>query len=128
MVAADADALLLASRANNSRVGVTGVLLYRDGNFFQYIEGAEPGLSQIWGRITASPLHKDIYRLFYMPVQQRFFSEFHMGFSRVPASEVAMMSQQSWLEEVPVLQSKPQNAPQMRILLDYWDRCSRGPV
>ena len=34
--------LLNVTRDNNSRLGVTGMLLYRDGNFMQVLEGGEP--------------------------------------------------------------------------------------
>lgn len=33
--------LLTQVRAKNSRLGVTGMLLYKDGNFLQVIEGEE---------------------------------------------------------------------------------------
>ena len=36
---AELSALLTQCRANNARLGVTGVLLYADGNFMQALEG-----------------------------------------------------------------------------------------
>ncbi|MCK7501422.1 MAG: BLUF domain-containing protein [Comamonadaceae bacterium] len=34
--------MLEASRANNRRLGITGMLLYADGSFFQVLEGPSP--------------------------------------------------------------------------------------
>ncbi len=33
--------LLAVSRQNNARLGITGMLLYKDGNFMQVLEGEE---------------------------------------------------------------------------------------
>jgi hypothetical protein len=46
MTGAGLQNLLQRARANNRREGVTGVLLYADGNFMQYIERQPP--SRCW--------------------------------------------------------------------------------
>lgn len=43
------------------KVGVTGVILYRDGFFFQYIEGIEKNLEAVYQRIERSTGHNRIY-------------------------------------------------------------------
>ncbi len=49
----DLDDLLATSRANNARVGITGMLLYKDGNFMQVLEGDEEAVRR--GSTSESP-------------------------------------------------------------------------
>jgi len=47
--------LLHVARANNERLGITGMLLYRDGNFMQVLEGEEPVVRDLYARIERDP-------------------------------------------------------------------------
>ncbi len=49
----DLRALLATSRKNNAELGVTGMLLYKDGNFIQILEGDEEAVRR--GSTPGSP-------------------------------------------------------------------------
>jgi hypothetical protein len=47
-----------ASRRNNPRLGVTGTLLYREGNFLQVLEGDERVVRGLRQRVDVDPRHR----------------------------------------------------------------------
>jgi len=53
----DLRALLATCRENNAELGVTGMLLYKDGNFMQVLEGDEQAVRGLYARIAADPRH-----------------------------------------------------------------------
>lgn len=77
--------LLAKCRKNNARSGLTGMLLYKDGNFMQALEGEETAVRTIHARIEADPRHRGLITLLQGPMAQRQFPEWSMGF-RVPRS------------------------------------------
>lgn len=52
--------LLEQARRHNLEVGVTGMLLYRDGRFFQLLEGSEHVVRRLYAGIVADPRHRDV--------------------------------------------------------------------
>ena len=55
-VGEDLRVLLETCRKNNAELGVTGMLLYKDGNFMQVLEGEDEGsVRGLYGRIAADP-------------------------------------------------------------------------
>jgi len=61
--AAELDRLMARAPHRNERAGVTGVLLYNDGHFMQYLEGPAEGLSKIYKIIKADRLHRGLIEL-----------------------------------------------------------------
>jgi hypothetical protein len=73
--------LLKKSRANNMRVGVTGLLLYHQGSFMQFMEGEEDKVLAIYhNRIVPSRLHRKVTLLLKIELEERVFSNWKMGF------------------------------------------------
>ncbi len=87
---ADAEllALLERSRRNNTVADITGLLLYRDGNFIQALEGEEPAVTITHERITRDPRHTGLITLLKEPITQRTFSDWAMGFQNLNSPEV----------------------------------------
>lgn len=83
---AELEALLEKSRANNSRDGVSGVLLYRDGDFLQVLEGPEEAVRRTYARIARDPRHGGVIVLDESEITERNFGEWSMGFRRVDAA------------------------------------------
>lgn len=54
---ADIEHLLSSARRRNLEEHITGVLLYAEGRFMQYLEGPQAGLEVVMTHIKASPLH-----------------------------------------------------------------------
>lgn len=90
------EALLQDARSFNEKVGVTGVLLYRDGFFFQYIEGIEKNLAAVYQRIERSAGHTRIYVLLNAKVQRREFEKWHMGFFEALDGTFLYLSEAFW--------------------------------
>jgi len=74
-------ALLVAARAHDRQVGVTGMLIYADRSFLQQVEGEHDDVELIWQRIRTDTRHHDLRLLTDQPTQSRVFGEWSMGFS-----------------------------------------------
>jgi hypothetical protein len=79
----DLKALLAQSRDKNKRLGLTGLLLYKDGNFMQVLEGAEDALLGTYASIQSDTRHHGILELIRQPVQEREFASWSMGFKNL---------------------------------------------
>jgi hypothetical protein len=75
--------LLAQCRASNADAGVTGMLLYRAGRFFQVLEGREPVVRDLVARIGRDDRHSDMRVLVDSPVENREFAEWTMGYERI---------------------------------------------
>jgi len=73
--------LLLAARRNNESLGVTGMLLYHDGEFLQVLEGEREAVQALFGRIARDPRHTRVTLLQRQRVVQRQFADWSMGFA-----------------------------------------------
>ena len=73
--------LLWHARNANAERGVTGMLLYIEGGFFQVIEGGASVVDDVYGRILRDPRHSRITSIIREPIAARDFSEWTMGFS-----------------------------------------------
>ena len=65
--------LLERARRNNARVGVTGLLLYREGNFMQALEGREEDVTGVHGRIAGDPWHRGLITPLKRPQAKRLY-------------------------------------------------------
>jgi hypothetical protein len=71
--------VLLLSRRNNKRIGLSGMLLYRDGVFLQVIEGPAHVLRERMAIIASDPRHRDVAVLLEEPIAERMFPAWTMG-------------------------------------------------
>ena len=75
--------LLAVSRRNNAAVGLTGLLLYHDGNFLQVLEGENPALSECFERIARDTRHRQLIVLWRGEAEARAFPQCRMGYARL---------------------------------------------
>lgn len=80
--------LLQQSRRNNERRGLTGMLLYKDGDFLQVLEGEESAVREVFARIDRDPRHSGTVVLMQGPVDQRLFGQWAMGFRETSDAEL----------------------------------------
>jgi hypothetical protein len=80
--------LLAQSRESNQRRGITGMLLYRDGNILQCLEGPEPEVRSAYDAISRDPRHRGVLTLVEEEVAERSFTDWSMGFKDLSATEV----------------------------------------
>lgn len=85
----DLQSLLAQSRANNQRDGITGMLLYSSGCFFQVLEGPESAISNVYDRIERDARHTDIMPILTTPIDQRDFGDWSMGYPNVTEKDLS---------------------------------------
>ena len=73
--------LLSLARANNERLGVTGMLLYHDGSFLQVVEGDSAVVEVLFERIGRDKRHHRVVPLLKREVEARHFADWRMGFA-----------------------------------------------
>jgi len=76
----DLEEMLEQSRASNSNAGITGVLLYNKGTFFQVLEGEEEQVNNTFEKIKADPRHHNIIKMKSGTIAERNFPDWSMGF------------------------------------------------
>ena len=72
--------LLEQARESNLHNGITGMLLYSNGNFTQVIEGEETTVLALYQKILTDPRHANVLTLLNRPLTERMFPEWSMGF------------------------------------------------
>ncbi|HEX2776328.1 MAG TPA: BLUF domain-containing protein [Candidatus Acidoferrales bacterium] len=72
--------LLDKSRQNNKKLGITGMLLYKDGDFMQALEGDETKVHALSAQIAKDPRHSRVTTLLEAPCSTREFPDWSMGF------------------------------------------------
>lgn len=75
--------ILKASRENNSSKDVTGLLLYKGGNFMQVLEGPDEAVEALYEKIKADPRHKDVNVLSREQISARQFPAWEMAFQNL---------------------------------------------
>lgn len=73
--------ILVRSRQNNQRLGITGLLVYRDGNVLQFLEGEQEAVRALFGHISKDPRHRRVIQLYERVILERDFPEWTMGFT-----------------------------------------------
>lgn len=75
----DLVALLQHAREKNTRLSVTGMLLYKDGNFMQALEGSED-VRKLFQTIADDDRHRQVIRLLERTIEHRQFPDWSMAF------------------------------------------------
>jgi hypothetical protein len=76
------DGILSASRANNTLLGITGLLLHIDGGFLQILEGDERAVRELYARVAADRRHWEPRILLDREIPAPAFAGWSMGFER----------------------------------------------
>ena len=76
-------AFLNKSRANNIKLGITGLLLYNEGSILQILEGEKQVVTDLYKIIERDNRHTRIVKMIDASITQRSFSDWSMGFKRV---------------------------------------------
>jgi hypothetical protein len=89
---AELTALLQAARKHNDVAGLTGMLLYTEGSFFQVLEGAPDAVEALYTRIERDKRHEQVTKIVNEAIPGRAFANWTMGFSQVSRKELALIS------------------------------------
>jgi hypothetical protein len=72
--------LLKKSRTNNAALDITGLLLFKDGNFMQVLEGDEPAVKSLYQKILRDSRHAGTLILLTQQTNERSFGDWSMAF------------------------------------------------
>ena len=84
---ADLDALLETCRRYNVAHGVTGMLLHRDGDFLQVLEGEADAVRETFARIARDRRHAGVVMLDESSIDEREFASWAMAYRRLTPTE-----------------------------------------
>lgn len=83
----DLNELLAQCRKNNAELGITGMLLYKEGNFMQVLEGEESTVRSLYTKIARDPRHKGEILLQQGALEERHFPGWSMGYRDLESQE-----------------------------------------
>lgn len=81
--------LLAKSRENNAKLGVTGMLLYKNDVFQQILEGPEAAVNSLFLKIKSDPRHHGIIKASDGFEAERQFTDWSMGYYDLNSAEAA---------------------------------------
>ncbi len=76
----DLERILNIARKTNLQEHVTGLLLFTEGRFMQYLEGPQSGVLKIFESIKKSSLHHQIVEVSRQSVSSREYGDWSMAF------------------------------------------------
>ena len=85
MATADLEAILKVSRPSNTKKEISGMLIYKDGEFMQALEGKKEDVEQLFNIIAKDKRHDEILVLSRKEIPQRCFAHWSMGFKNISA-------------------------------------------
>lgn len=78
----DCTHILMQSRQNNPRDGITGALVFTGSHFVQALEGEEANVRKAYKRISKDPRHQDITCIVEEKIESAEFGRWSMAFER----------------------------------------------
>ena len=76
--------LVAQCQRNNEKLGVTGILVYSDGNFMQVIEGGDLATEALYDLIGHDVRHRDVTTVHRQPIESREFQGWSMAYNILP--------------------------------------------
>jgi len=102
----DLVALLTESRDKNLVSEITGLLLYKDGNFMQLLEGPEQAVRTTMEKIKIDSRHRSVRVLMEEETPKREFGDWSMGFKKLNAESAGDLPGYSDFLDVPLTSDK----------------------
>lgn len=76
----DLQEILKTAQENNDDQGISGLLVYDRGHFFQVLEGGYNDVETLFTQIQKDKRHSRVNRIVSSHIPERYFSEWGMGF------------------------------------------------
>ncbi|MCA6078708.1 BLUF domain-containing protein [Fulvivirga sedimenti] len=87
------DKILAACERNNSHSDATGVLLYSDTKFVQYLEGNYKSIIALYDKIKKDPRHKNVVLVQMGQTEKRLFPSWQMGSKKFSENKITFSTQ-----------------------------------
>ncbi|MDO6758607.1 BLUF domain-containing protein [Tamlana sp. 2_MG-2023] len=75
------DEIYLKAKANNKKNNITGVLIYKNFNFLQVLEGPDKVVDQVYKKISSDPRHTNLFKVINTNIEGRIFEDYNFGFT-----------------------------------------------
>ncbi|RYY03259.1 MAG: BLUF domain-containing protein [Gammaproteobacteria bacterium] len=75
--------IVRTSQINNEQLGITGILLYNNGNFMQLIEGEEEKVEALYEKVRGDRRHTGVTLLLKEPITHKNFDNWVMGYRNI---------------------------------------------
>lgn len=72
----------------NNQLGITGILLYENGSFFQVLEGNEKIVNTTYKRILKDSRHENIIKVATFYTNEKQFSEYDTGYASIKTKDL----------------------------------------
>lgn len=73
---------------NNRALGISGILLYFNGNIIQVLEGSQEKVDNLYKVISKDPRHAQVIQLYKSAIEQRSFSDWSMGYKTLSENDL----------------------------------------
>lgn len=80
--------ILESCKKNNPDLDITGVLLYSETKFIQYVEGDYKKIMGLFDKIKLDKRHENVALISVGHIQEKLFPSWHMGNKKVFGNEV----------------------------------------
>lgn len=97
--AEEIEKILDACKRNNAQLDITGVLLYSDTHFVQYLEGDYKEITGLYDKIKTDDRHKNIVLITTGPIKERSFPSWQMGAKKFDENNVTFRTDMSTDEQ-----------------------------
>ena len=91
--------ILDACQRNNKELDITGVLLYSDKQFVQYLEGEYKTIYGLYDKIKTDNRHKNVVLISSYPIKERVFPSWQMGAKQFKEDNVDFLTDLSATEK-----------------------------
>jgi hypothetical protein len=117
----DLEDLLIQCRRENATRGITGLLLFKDGNFMQLLEGEQNAVLVTLARIKNDVRHRNITVLMEEETSGREFANWSMAYRKLNSDTPVDVPGYSDFLEVPLTSERFRNDPSraLRLLLVF---------
>ena len=82
----DIQEVLHSSERRNNLFGMKGILLYKDGNFLQVLEGDEAPVKALYAKICEDDRHTNLHEIFNKKLRTPIFTEYNSKFNLITSS------------------------------------------
>ena len=117
----DLAAILEQSRQNNSKLGITGVMLYVRGSIVQVLEGAKLAVDTLFERIQHDNRHKDVMAVLNRPIAQRQFGNWAMGYETLTTRQLEELKAVVDLDNPEGMGSQANDPILLRLIKVFYD-------
>jgi hypothetical protein len=112
--------ILMSCKTNNATIDITGVLLYSDTHFIQYLEGEYKQIIGLYDRIKLDARHKNAVLVSSSQINERSFPSWQMGAKRFDNDTIHFLTDVSFTDKVVfnnILTGKSEDGSKAQVLL-----------